>query len=117
MWDFKMGGQKGRRVAGAMVDLSLGEVLGLLEARPTEVRIYEHSAIEVRIVKDRALQIGSLEVGSVQAGVRKVSPRQVSSLKVCCRKVGRPKERPPDAGRAQIYGASIDWAQLALTQA
>jgi hypothetical protein len=74
-----MGGQKGRRVAGAIVALSLGEVLGLLEARPAEFRIYEDGAFEVRIVKDRALQIGSLEVGSVQAGVRKVR-----HLGACC---------------------------------
>jgi len=91
-------GQDGRGVAGAIVDLSLGKVLGMLQAGPTEIRVYEHRAIKIRIVKDRTLQIGTLEVGSVQASIGKVGPRQVRRLKIACRKVGRTKERPLNRG-------------------
>src|ERR1700758_3078351 len=86
------------RRRSAIVELSLSKVLSMLQARPTEVRVHEHRAIKVRIVKDCTLQIGTLEVGSVQTGIGKVGFRQVRRLKVACRKVGRPKERPLHAG-------------------
>src|SRR5262249_49428572 len=45
----------------------------------TEVCVYQHRAIKVRMVKDRTLQIDTLEVGSVQAGIGKVGTRQAES--------------------------------------
>ena len=94
----KVRGQDSRGVAGAIVDLSLGKVLGMLQARPVEVRAHEYRAIKVNIVEDRTSQISTLEVGSVQTGIGKVGSREVRGLKVARRKVGRPKKRPLHAG-------------------
>jgi hypothetical protein len=89
----------------------------MLQACPTEVRVHEHRAIKVCIVKDCTLQIGTLEVGSVQAGIGKVGFREVRSLKVACRKVGRPEERRCMEAERRFIGPPLigpSWRSLKL---
>jgi hypothetical protein len=72
-------------VTGTVFDLSLGEILNVLQARSTEVRVREHGVVEIRVVKNGVAQVGSLEVSPVQARIGKISPRQVCSFEVGCR--------------------------------
>lgn len=68
-------------VTDTVFDLSLGEVLDVPQARPTEVRVHEYGAVKIRIIKDCVAQISSLEVSTVQAGIDEVSPGKIPSFK------------------------------------
>jgi len=76
LWQNRVG------IADTVVDLSLSEVLHVPQARPTEVRVGEHSLGKIRIVKEGAAQIRSLEVSPVQAGIGEINPRHIGSLKI-----------------------------------
>src|SRR5262249_52271015 len=92
----------------------------MLHACATEVCVYQHRAIKVRIVKDRTLQIDTLEVGSVQAGIGKVGTRQVRGLKIACRKIGGPKERSRIRAPLRFIGPPLIgpiWRSLKLKTA
>jgi hypothetical protein len=68
-------------VTDTVLDLSLGEILDMPQARSTKVRIRKNGAGKIRAIKDCAAQICSLEVGTVQARIGQVSPGHICSFK------------------------------------